>query len=233
MTRERKRRASGPTGSRRTSTKEKGDSFEKEVADIFRCLPNADVNTHQKINGKDVDIFVILRGPLTNEVRMAVDTKDYEKPLSRDAAAAEYSSYYPLVANEPQTSLFLLPGTGSLLNAKECFDGKKSVHYTASELQNRIVDPSLLIDHMEKQFSEAKLDQYYTPPNCYTIDLAEAMRSYQTYFNEFISFWQTTIFLTSMQHARLGGQNTGSCQISCLLATSHSSNFSSPFICYR
>jgi hypothetical protein len=71
----------------------KGDAFEREVANVFRDLPNATVQPHLLIGGKDVDIYVVLKMPLSNELKIAVDAKDYGKPLTRDQAAAEIVSY--------------------------------------------------------------------------------------------------------------------------------------------
>src|SRR5690242_9313070 len=123
MTRKNLGRSDSPVPS---STKDKGDLFEREVADVFRLMPSASVSTHKKIAGKDVDIYVVLRGPFGNEIKVAVDAKDYEKPLSRDRADKEYSSYYPLVTNEQVDQFILITRNGIVANAKEIFKKKEA-----------------------------------------------------------------------------------------------------------
>ena len=170
------------------STKEKGDSFEKEVADVFRLIPRATVSQHTKIAGKDVDIYVVLQGPLSSETRIAIDAKDYGRPLSRERADREYSSYYPLVTNNQVDQIIIVTRHGIVANAKEIFDGKKAKHFTIAELRTYIFDPNRLIDDMESQFSSGKLNEYYVDTQCYNIDIGNAYENYDLYYSDFVAF---------------------------------------------
>src|SRR5689334_17211129 len=96
-----------------SSSKQKGDSFEKEVAQILGLMPGAHhVEQHKKIGGKDVDLYVELKEAFSGDVRIAVDAKDYDKPITRERASLEHSSYYPLVANGDVDQFMLITRNG-------------------------------------------------------------------------------------------------------------------------
>jgi hypothetical protein len=134
------------------STVEQGSQFEKTVEEVFRDMPNATVEPHVLIGGKDVDLYVVVKTPLSNEMRIACDTKDYARPLTRDQAAAELMSYSPLLQQRLVDQVMLVTRNGVATKAKLVFDGKSTVHHTVEELQNLIVNPSNLIESMEHQF---------------------------------------------------------------------------------
>ena len=72
----------------------------------------------------DVDIYVVLKMPLSNELKIAVDAKDYIKPLTRDQAAAEIVSYSPLLQNHCVDQFMLVTRNGIATKAKLAFDGR-------------------------------------------------------------------------------------------------------------
>ena len=170
-----------------TTSKAKGDGFEQEVADLFRCMPNAVVSTHVKVAGKDVDIYVILKHALGLETRLVVDAKDYARPIDRDRTAFEYGSYYPLIANKHADQFVLITRNGIVANAKEMFDGRTSLHMTMSDLQNKIVDPSQLVQDMIRVFSDNNLDKYYVKAKSLAVDLVFSQESYERIYNDYVT----------------------------------------------
>ena len=170
------------------SSQQQGDAFEIEVLDALRDIPNAHATPHVQVGGKDVDILLIIRMQLGDEVRVAVDAKDYNRPLTRDQAAAEVSSYTPLLQNGQVDQFMLVTRNGIGARAKLVFNGRTLIHRTLTEIQNLAVDPLQLVTAMERQFSTDKLDDYYVSPNAYPINIEKAAEKYDLWYNEFIAF---------------------------------------------
>jgi hypothetical protein len=171
------------------TTKEKGDAFEEEVAALLRYMPEASsVQTHVKVGGKDVDIYLEMKQAFSRPSRVVIDTKDYKKPLTRGKVSAECASYYPLVAKRDADQFMLVTRNGIVTNAKECLDGSTSVHRTILELEDIIIGPSHLIDNMADQFDSEGLSQYYVKPMSFQMDLKRAAATYDLWFNDFITF---------------------------------------------
>ena len=106
------------------STKEKGDQFENEIASLLRFLPDSVVTQHVKILGKDVDILLEYMDLFSEKRRIAIDCKNYAKPMTRDAVSKEWDSYYPLVAKQNVDSFWLVTRNDVVANAKELFSDR-------------------------------------------------------------------------------------------------------------
>ncbi len=168
-------------------SKEKGDAFEQEVADIFRCIPNAVVETHVKLAGKDVDIYVVSKETFGNKRRIVIDAKDYGRPMTRDQVAQEYASYRPVLDLGKADQFMLVTRHGIVSNAKQIFDNKSTVHITVSELSKNVVDPSILLQDMKRGFTEKSLSSYYVRARTEAVDLKMMAENYDTYYNDFIT----------------------------------------------
>jgi Restriction endonuclease len=161
------------------TTKEKGDQFENEIANLLRFLPDSVVTQHVKISGKDVDILLEYTDPFSAKRQIAIDCKNYAKPMTRDAVSKEWTSYHPLVANQKVDSFWLVTRNDVVANAKEVFSDKSSRHFTSLDIQNLVLGPQRLIDDMERQFSGDNLDKYYVPVRGESIDI----NFYSEYFD--------------------------------------------------
>jgi hypothetical protein len=170
------------------STKELGEAFEDEVADVLRGIPGARVEQHVLIGGKDVDLLVVVTTPFSSDFKIAADAKDYSKPLTRDQTAAELVSYGPLIDNKDVDQFMLVTRHGIATKAKLMFDGKSKIHRTLEDIQNLIVNPSKLIDAMEQQFAADKLNEYYMKPSAYELDYRKVIEIYDDIYSEFITF---------------------------------------------
>src|ERR1700730_925719 len=170
------------------TTKEKGDQFENEIADLLRFLPDSNVTQHVKILGKDVDILLEYTDARFDKRRIVIDCKDYRRPLTREAVAKEWNDYNPLVVNRAVESFWLVTRNDIVANAKEVFHDKSARHFTAWDLQNMILGPQRLIDDMEKQFGIDNLDKYYISARGKSVDIKFHCRYFDLIYSDFIKF---------------------------------------------
>lgn len=185
------------------STKTKGDTFEEDVAALFEYMPGATVTKHAKIAGKDVDLYVEIEMAIGGPQKIAVDAKNYSKPLTREEASKEYSDYYPLIASKLVDQFLLVTRKGIVANAKEIFDGTTAVHYSYSELDGRTIASKNLIREMLGRFHSERLSSYYVSPKCFSVALPRSTAEYDCLCNEFISFCASRRITTFDQGQKL------------------------------
>jgi hypothetical protein len=95
----------------------------------------------------------------------------------------------------------LVTRNGIATKAKLAFDGRTTVHYTIEELQNLLVDPSTLVDEMERQMEYDDLNLFYIHPEVYDVDIKRAAETYNLWYNEFVAF-ALTRHLTDFETAK-------------------------------
>ncbi len=182
------RRKAIDAGTAKSSSKEIGDAFEKVVADTFLFMPNARVQRHVRIDGKDVDIVVDAPQAIGRPKIIAVEVKNYNRPMTRDAVSAELVSYHMLLQNRSVSQVLLVTRVGIVPGAKELFDRELRVHLTLDELRRAIAGPDSLIAEMKRQFDREYLSATYVATKIFDVDLAKLFKYYDLVFNEFVTY---------------------------------------------
>ncbi|HJR07738.1 MAG TPA: NACHT domain-containing protein [Pyrinomonadaceae bacterium] len=172
----------------RTTTLDKGNAFEQQVIDVLRLLPNAVVQEHVSIGGKNIDAVCDITDSIGANSTVAFECKDYERPLTREYVASVLADYQPLLNQSLIDRFCLVTRNGVVANAKKCFDDKVTQHLTYSELLDRLIAPRPLISNMYKQFGLDDLDKYYVPTSCYDVDLLFISQNFPLIYNSFIDF---------------------------------------------
>jgi hypothetical protein len=166
-----------------------GSAFESAVLEVLKLLPNAIVSPLDRKSGKVADIFLEVKETARKSPRrIAVECKDYSKPLSRLITAGIISEYRPLLDQGTADSFILVTRNGIVPNAGEMFDGDRFRHLRYSDLLAEVLDLAPLVQDMLQIFQLDGLDQYYEPVICEDIDLTLLARNYDLAFNPFMDF---------------------------------------------
>lgn len=167
------------------TSKERGDAFERTVKQTLELLPNSEVQAHVKIAGKDVDIVCVLPSALGAQQRIAVECKDYERPLTHAQASEALSGYYPILAEGKADQVLLVSRRGVVANAAELFDGKRIIHLTLEDLVGRVVNPGPIINGAIQRFHSLGP---YLPAQAFEISLGRVAEAFDLFYSNFVSF---------------------------------------------
>jgi hypothetical protein len=142
-----------------------GDSFRDRVADILRArYGQADVE--RKVGGKDADIVFSFAYPGGHPIRVAVECKDWARPLQSKQITNIYSEYIPAFNNNEIDSLWIVARKPIRAEQKETTRtyGIKLRIFSIEELVHQIIDFSSYMNHLIEEFRKDDLDDYYIMP---------------------------------------------------------------------
>jgi hypothetical protein len=171
-----------------------GEALEKQVCTAFRALPGAAVSEHVLISGKEVDVYCSVADPVLGTIRIAVECKDYTRPLIRRDVAEILSDYRPLLEQNKIDRVMIITRHGIVAQAKDALDGKRFAHMTYDELLNSLLGPGCLVENMRHQFSIDLLSEYYVPVQCYNVDISKVSRHFARVYNPFVELARQTRF---------------------------------------
>ena len=98
-----------------------GSELEHNTLELMRLFPGASVEQQKLLVGKKVDIFCILSNNFMPDFRVAIECKDWKRPLTRESAAAIISEYLPLLDQHSIDQFLLVTKNGLVAHAKELF----------------------------------------------------------------------------------------------------------------
>lgn len=152
-------------------------------------LPRATVRRSVRCAGKVVDVLVEVRELMSKHNRLiAVECKDYSRPLSRTKTAQILSDYWPCLENGSVSTVLLVTRHGIVANAEEMFDGTRIRHLTLSELLTEVLDPASLVDDMMRKFEVDGLSEYYEPAKCRYVNIAQYDSLFDEVWNPFTDY---------------------------------------------
>lgn len=154
----------------------------------MKLFPGVTINSQQSILGKKVDHYCIVSSGLTPPFRIALECKDWTRPLSREDAASICADYYPLLYHREIDQFLLVTRNGLGSNAQQLFDGRSTSHYTFAGLVDKILDPTTLIENMTAAYESSGLSRYYVPQSIESPDLGLASSQFDLLYNEFMDF---------------------------------------------
>ncbi len=149
----------------------------------MQFIPNAKVRRQISISGKKVDVYCEINSQLQGSTRIAVECKDYSKSLTREVVAGIIADYAPLFFSQEIDKLFLITRRGIVANATTSLNEKQVKHYTLKELEDLVVDPSILLDNMSRQFEIDDLNQYYIPAKATAVDLKQVFSNFEAVYS--------------------------------------------------
>ena len=171
-----------------------GLEFEERVHSILRLLPAARLNRNVRIAGKDVDILCEIDRPLGGRDLIAIECKDYSRPLTREEVVGFVSDYLPLLSNDGVTGCYLVTRSGIVANAKAALTVREMLHLTFEELLNLVLRPAQLLSNMEQRFRAEQLSEYYVDTRAYDIDIGWLSKHFGLAYGDFLEFGLQTGF---------------------------------------
>lgn len=171
-----------------------GLAFEEKVHSILRLLPGAILQRNVRVAGKDVDILCEIERPLGGRDKIAIECKDYSRPLTREEVARFVSDYMPLLSGTEITGCYLVTRSGIVANAKACLTARELLHLTFEELLNLVLRPAQLLANMEQRFEADQLSEFYIDTRAYDIDCAWLSQHFSLAYGDFIEFGLQTGF---------------------------------------
>lgn len=163
-----------------------GSTLEVETAALLRLVPGARVSEQVLVKGKKVDLLLDLVGHIVADQRIAIECKDWRRPLTRRQAAQIASEYLPMVADHAVDQFWLVTRKGVGPNAQSVFNGRTSLHLTVKDLMRKLFNPLPLVHNMIAQFEADGLIDDYIPLRAAVPNLHLAHRNYELLYNEFI-----------------------------------------------
>jgi hypothetical protein len=173
---------------KKVSSRNDGSALESLTLEIMRLFPGASLESQKKLAGKKVDNYCVLSTGFMPPFRIAIECKDWGRPLTRKQVAVIVSEYLSLLDQELIDQFLLVTRHGIVPDARNVFDGRKLQHFTFADLTDKVLDPTPLIDNMVRQYSAGGLDKYYIPQWTYAPDLEVASSDFDLLYNEFIDF---------------------------------------------
>lgn|GEM_PF-3832508 len=173
-----------------------GKEFEDEVAKLL-SLANFEVRRESIIGHKKVDLY-ILEKRLGTVRRIAVECKNYDRPMTQDEVSKIYANYIPLQKSNAVDELLLVTSTGLTPSALTMVNQTREMsHMTDADIFDLVMDFKLYLSGIQRQFDENGLSHYYVPP------LTSEGESFERLILEWISS------STSQPLAILGSYGTG------------------------
>ena len=165
-----------------------GQEFERQTAAILNLFPGSSIDTQVELVGKKVDNLCTLPGHLIPRFRIVVECKDWERPLTRKDCAQMIADYSPILDGRLADQFLLVTKSGIVPNAKKLFDDRRNQHLRFTELVDKVLDPTPLVENMSRQFSNDGLNDYYIQQSGFTPDLETVSQQYDLIYNDFIDF---------------------------------------------
>jgi hypothetical protein len=175
------------------SAKELGDAFEDFVAETLTMRDGWRIERHVDVLGKNVDILLHALDDFGTASRIAVECKDYGRPLTREQLTAILSDYSPCLKPDGVDRLFVVTRKGLVANAKKIVDGRQVLHLAIHELEDLVWRPKFLIENMISQFEREALNEYFVDISAPAIDFSKISENYDLVYNEFMDFVSATI----------------------------------------
>jgi predicted NACHT family NTPase len=147
------------------TTTAQGNAFRDDVAALLRAAHLEDVETEVRVRHKKVDI-TFFETTLTQRRRVAVECKDYDRPLTKAQIKEEiYSDYWPLIDEDEIDGLLIVGRVAPNADARSYIDSIRGFQFkTYMELQNGLMNFGSYLQAMRAQFQEQGLNQYYVKP---------------------------------------------------------------------
>lgn len=174
--------------SHKLATRNDGTELEYSTLEIMRLFPGATVEHQKKLAGKKVDNYCVLSSGFMPPFRIAIECKDWDRPLTRQQTTLIVAEYIPLLDQHLIEQFLLVTRNSIVPDAKSLFDGRRLHHLTYTDLADKVLDPTPLVDNMVRQYSAGGLDKYYIPQAGYAPDLTLASTKFDLVYNEFIDF---------------------------------------------
>jgi Restriction endonuclease len=111
------------------STTAQGNAFRDDVAALLRAAHLEDVETEVRIRHKKVDI-TFFETTLTQRRRVAVECKDYDRPLTKAQIKEEiYSDYWPLIDEGEIDGLLIVGRVAPNADARSYIDSIRGFQF--------------------------------------------------------------------------------------------------------
>jgi hypothetical protein len=148
-----------------TSTTAQGNTFRDNVAALLRAAHLENLVTETRIGSKKVDI-AFEEKTFTQRRRIAVECKDYDRPLTKKQIVEEiWTEYRELIAARHIDGLLIVGRVALNADARAFVDMTPSLEFkTYTELLNSVMDFSSYLQAMRTQFNEQGLSTYYVKP---------------------------------------------------------------------
>ena len=147
------------------SSTEQGNSFRDSVAALLRAAHYDNVRTEVRIGSKKVDVYFEEKG-LTTRRRIAVECKDYDRPLTRkEISHAIVPDYEPLFEARLIDAVLIVARMALNADAQAYLNDKRVFDFmTYAQLQSRVMDFSSYLFAMRAQAEDHGLREYYVNP---------------------------------------------------------------------
>jgi NACHT domain len=165
-----------------------GRILEQHTARLLRLYPGATVAQDIELAGKKVDILLKTSAPLVPHYTVAVECKDWTRPLTREQCAAVLADYNPLLEQRLVDQFLLVTRHGVVANAKKLFNERRCQHLRFDELADQLFNPHPLIANLKRQYEESPLNFIYVEQHAYSPDLAFTAKHYEAIYNDFVDF---------------------------------------------
>jgi hypothetical protein len=148
--------------SEQQSTTAKGNSFRDRVAQLLQAAHFDGVTTERRIGGKKLDVYFEQR-TLTETRRIAVECKDYGRPLTAEQIRKEiYLDYHVLLEARKIDGVLIVSPLALNADAQELVRTATGFKFkTFAQLQNDVMNFGSYLQSMRAQFHEQGLDTYY------------------------------------------------------------------------
>lgn len=165
-----------------------GVELENQTSNLLRLFPGSEVSTQVELVGKRVDVVCVLPGHLAPSFRIAVECKDWNRPLTRHDCSLIVSEYVPLLEHKAIDQFLLVTRDGIVASAKKLFDGKRTQHLCFAELADKVFDPRPLVANSIRQYSKDGLDRFYIRQRAFAPNLGTVAKHYDLIYNDFIDY---------------------------------------------
>ena len=91
-----------------------------------------------------MDAFCVLPSHLAPAFRIAVEAKDWARPLTREQCSQIIADYHSIVDEGTADQFLLVTRNGIVPNARFLFDGRRFQHLTFTQLADKVFDPTPL-----------------------------------------------------------------------------------------
>jgi hypothetical protein len=144
-------------------TKTAGKKFEDEVAKLL-SLANFEVRRELIIGHKKVDLL-IQEKRLGTMRRIAVECKNYHRPLTQEEVSVIYANYLPLQKSNLVDEILLITSKGLTPSALTMIEESRQMsHMLDNDIFDLVMDFGLYLSGIQRQFDENGLARYYIPP---------------------------------------------------------------------
>ena len=143
----------------------RGDALRDQVARVLDAR-YGDATIERKLGGKDADIFFSIKFPGGRPIKIAVECKDWKRPLQSKDITRIYYEYAPAFEKQEIDSLWIVaphPLRGEQDETIRSF-GLKLRFFTLGTLTHELMDFTPYLKHLIEEFEADGLPQYYVMP---------------------------------------------------------------------